>query len=130
MTSLFGGSSSSPGSSSSTPSLTNSNESKTRIISQIQQETNMANAKQLIQKINENCFATCIPSPGASLSSKESTCLSTCMEKYIDSWNTVSKTYIQRIQKDAPGLAATGAADGAGLLSSGGASGGGGGGLF
>lgn len=44
--------------------------------------------------------------PGASLSSKERTCLSTCMEKYIDGWNVVSKTYVSRLQKEGAAMQA------------------------
>ena len=55
------------------------------------------------QKMNSHCFDKCIPSPGSSLSSREQKCLTTCMEKYIAAWNTVSRQYIARIQKTADG---------------------------
>ena len=47
-----------------------------------------------------NCFATCIPNPSSSLSSKEQSCLSSCMEKYIEAWNVTSRTYINRLQRE------------------------------
>ena len=49
------------------------------------------------QKINENCFDACVPAPGSSFSSGESTCLSNCMQKYITMWNITSRTYINRV---------------------------------
>lgn len=58
----------------------------------------------LEQKLNEHCFERCIPTPGDSLSSKEESCLSTCMEKYISTWNTVSRTYIARVSKESKRL--------------------------
>ena len=76
------------------------NDTKTRLQNAIVQQSNLINAKYLIQKINENCFDHCVSEPGASLSSKEQTCLSTCMEKYIDGWNVVSRTYVSRLQKE------------------------------
>ncbi|KLJ07659.1 hypothetical protein EMPG_16885, partial [Blastomyces silverae] len=66
---------------------------KSAIISQVQQEANITNARSLITKVNENCFEKCIPSPGSSLSSKEQTCLTACMEKYIQLWNATSRAY-------------------------------------
>ena len=89
---------------------------------QVAQEAAVANARQLVevtialepfpapltnadstapQKLNEHCFERCIPKPGSSLSSGESTCYSQCMEKYMSAWNVVSKQYINRIQREA-----------------------------
>jgi len=52
------------------------------------------------QKLNEHCFERCIPKPGASLSKGEESCMSACMEKYMSAWNTVSKQYVGRIQRE------------------------------
>lgn len=58
--------------------------------------------------------------PGSSLSGKEQTCLSTCMEKYIEGWNVVSKTYVDRLQKEQATLGAgMGGLGGAGGFSGG-----------
>ncbi|KAI5779718.1 Tim10/DDP family zinc finger protein [Geopyxis carbonaria] len=67
---------------------------------EIQQQQSIENARTLIEKINENCFEKCIPKPGSSLSSGETTCLTNCMQKYMNAWNTVSTAYIQRIKSD------------------------------
>lgn len=53
--------------------------------------------------MNSHCFEKCIPAPGSSLSSREEKCFTTCMEKYMAAWNTVSRQYIGRIQKTAGG---------------------------
>ncbi|OJD16251.1 hypothetical protein ACJ73_08897 [Blastomyces percursus] len=53
-----------------------------------------------MQKVNENCFEKCIPSPGSSLSSKEQTCLTACMEKYIQLWNATSRAYGLRANQE------------------------------
>jgi Tim10/DDP family zinc finger len=52
------------------------------------------------QKVNEHCFEKCVPKPGSSLSSGETTCFTQCMEKYMAAWNTVSRQYINRIQQE------------------------------
>ena len=46
------------------------------------------------------------------------------MEKYIEAWNTTSRTYIARLSREAPGLSAAGTGGAGGL---GGAIGGAGG---
>ncbi|KAL1985072.1 hypothetical protein VTN96DRAFT_8307 [Rasamsonia emersonii] len=99
---LFGGSSSSSSSSSgnSASSDATSAELKSALMQQVQAEAALNNARALMTKMNENCFDRCIPNPGSSLSSQESTCLSTCMEKYISMWNTTSRAYIARIGRE------------------------------
>ncbi|KAF2270215.1 hypothetical protein CC78DRAFT_528701 [Lojkania enalia] len=77
-----------------------SNDPKTQIMRQIQQEANMQNARILVEKLNEHCFERCVPKPGSSLSKGEETCFTACMEKYMTAWNTVSKQYVARIQKE------------------------------
>ncbi|PYH44233.1 protein translocase subunit TIM13 [Aspergillus saccharolyticus JOP 1030-1] len=103
---LFG--SSSPAES--TPST--SQEIKASLIRQVQEEAAMSNARNLIGKVNEHCFEACVPTPGNSLTTKESTCLSQCMEKYIGFWNATSRAYIARVSKESKNL---GGADLSGL---------------
>jgi import inner membrane translocase subunit TIM13 len=54
----------------------------------------------IVQKLNEHCFERCVPKPGTSLSKGEENCFTACMEKYMSAWNTVSKQYVGRIQKE------------------------------
>ncbi|KAJ0422786.1 Tim10/DDP family zinc finger-domain-containing protein [Aspergillus carlsbadensis] len=89
---LFG-SSSSPAPATSSPEQ---QEIKTAIVKQLQAEAAMANARQLIGKVNEHCFDHCVPSPGSTMTPGESSCLSSCMEKYISLWNVASKAYLSR----------------------------------
>jgi len=37
-----------------------------------------------MQKMNEKCYAKCVPKPGASLSSSEEGCLSRCSDRYLE----------------------------------------------
>ncbi|OBT68160.1 hypothetical protein VE03_02329 [Pseudogymnoascus sp. 23342-1-I1] len=73
---------------------------KTALMNQVRQEAAMNNAKQLIEKLNEHCFAKCIPKPGSSFSSGEQQCFTQCMAKYMEAWNTVSRQYIARVQQE------------------------------
>ncbi|KAE8144112.1 Tim10/DDP family zinc finger-domain-containing protein, partial [Aspergillus avenaceus] len=66
-------------------------------------------------KVNEHCFDHCVPAPGSTMTSKEETCLSQCMEKYISLWNTASRTYIARVSQESKRLG--GGAENIGLMS-------------
>ncbi|RMZ74952.1 hypothetical protein DV737_g5571, partial [Chaetothyriales sp. CBS 132003] len=85
---------------SSSPPNATSAQIRQRLQNAVLYQTNMMNAKFLISKVNENCFDKCVQSPGSSLSSKEQACLSSCLEKYVEAWNAVSRTYMRRIQRE------------------------------
>ncbi|KAI1096306.1 Tim10/DDP family zinc finger-domain-containing protein [Rostrohypoxylon terebratum] len=67
---------------------------------QIQHQHALDNAKELIDKINKNCFEKCITNPGASFSNTEQNCATLCMEKYSNAWTAVSFAFVNRIQRD------------------------------
>ncbi|KAF7188800.1 Mitochondrial import inner membrane translocase subunit TIM13 [Pseudocercospora fuligena] len=74
-------------------------DAKQQIMDQVRQQAALANARLLVEKLNEHCFERCVPKPGSSLSSGETSCYTACMEKYMASWNTVSKQYLGHVQK-------------------------------
>ena len=99
---------------------------KQQIMDQVRQQAALSNARALVdvcgqdikhrsselhqltdcdpfQKLNEHCFERCVPKPGTSLSSGETTCYQNCMEKYMAAWNTVSRQYLQHVQKGVAG---------------------------
>ncbi|CAE6377003.1 unnamed protein product [Rhizoctonia solani] len=51
-------------------------------------------------KINEKCFAKCVTKPSTSLGSSEETCLSRCMDRYMEAFNVVSQSYVARISRE------------------------------
>ncbi|PSK51731.1 hypothetical protein B9Z65_2998 [Elsinoe australis] len=71
---------------------------------EIRKQAAMENARHLVEKLNEHCFERCVPKPGSSLSSSESTCFTHCMEKYMGAWDTVSRQYVSKIQTQPQGL--------------------------
>jgi import inner membrane translocase subunit TIM13 len=52
------------------------------------------------QTTQATCFEKCVPKPGAALSSSESACVSSCLEKYMEAWNVVNAAFIARIRQD------------------------------
>ncbi|KAK3185452.1 protein translocase subunit [Lecanicillium sp. MT-2017a] len=73
---------------------------KQAVMKQVLTEANLANARVLIEKLQDNCFDKCVPKPGTSLSSGEQQCMTSCMEKYMAAWNQVNSAYINRIRQE------------------------------
>lgn len=74
---------------------------KDALKSQIKEELAYQQASELIDSISRNCYDHCITVPGGSFSKSDQACISKCMERYMEAWNIVSKTYISRIQQEA-----------------------------
>jgi len=71
---------------------------KKEVIKQVLTESNVNNARILMEKSNENCFDKCIPKPGSSFSNSERTCVTTCVEKYMAAWNVVNTAYMRKLR--------------------------------
>ncbi|KAG5456078.1 MAG: Tim10/DDP family zinc finger-domain-containing protein [Olpidium bornovanus] len=74
---------------------------KDEIMTQVRNELAVANAQELIHKMNHNCFKACCPRPGVKLDTSEQSCLNKCADRYMEAWNIVSKTYVKRVQSEA-----------------------------
>merc|ERR1712105_285293 len=58
-----------------------------------QQQVALANMQELLVKVTDKCFKKCITSPGSSMGSSDQKCVAMCMDRYMDSFNLVSKAY-------------------------------------
>ncbi|KEY70222.1 hypothetical protein S7711_04331 [Stachybotrys chartarum IBT 7711] len=72
---------------------------KQRLKKEMLDESNMANARLLIEKLQDTCFQSCIQKPSSSLSSSDKACLEHCMNKYMQAWNLVNSAYINKIRQ-------------------------------
>ncbi|KAG0320233.1 Mitochondrial import inner membrane translocase subunit Tim13 [Dissophora globulifera] len=77
---------------------------KQQVMDQVRGELALANAQELVNKINEKCFARCVLKPGGKLDNSEQTCVANCMDRYMEAWNIVSRTYIGRVQREAQNM--------------------------
>jgi len=73
---------------------------KKAVMQQVKSELALASAQELMNKMNEKCFARCITKPGSSLSSSEEKCLGGCMDRYMDAFNIVSRAYMDRLSRE------------------------------
>uniref|UniRef100_M1AVU7 Mitochondrial import inner membrane translocase subunit n=2 Tax=Solanum TaxID=4107 RepID=M1AVU7_SOLTU len=46
---------------------------------------------QLSQTVRDKCFDKCITKPGSSLSGSEGSCISRCVDRYIEATGIISK---------------------------------------
>jgi len=95
--SFFGSSSTS-----SAVSSTDMSSRKEAVMNSVRGEMALLNAQELMNKSNEKCFAKCVTKPSTSLSGSEETCLSRCLDRYMEAFNIVSKAYITRLSKERP----------------------------
>ncbi|CAL1281739.1 unnamed protein product [Larinioides sclopetarius] len=73
---------------------------KEELMDQVKQQVAVLLAQELLQKITDKCFRKCITKPGTSLDNSEQKCLSMCMDRYMDSFSLVSRTYAGRLQRE------------------------------
>jgi len=71
-----------------------------QLMENVKTQVAVATAQELLQKISDKCFLKCVTKPGTSLDNSEQKCVAMCMDRYMDAWNLVSRTYIQRIQRE------------------------------
>ncbi|XP_040485705.1 mitochondrial import inner membrane translocase subunit Tim13 isoform X2 [Ursus maritimus] len=53
-----------------------------------------------VKRMTDKCFRKCIGKPGGSLDNSEQKCIAMCMDRYMDAWNTVSRAYNSRLQRE------------------------------
>jgi len=70
------------------------------IMQTVQQQVALANMQELLSKVTDKCFKKCISSPGSSMGSSDQKCVALCMDRYMDSFNIVSRAYTQRLQRE------------------------------
>uniref|UniRef100_A0A7M4F3N5 Translocase of inner mitochondrial membrane 13 n=1 Tax=Crocodylus porosus TaxID=8502 RepID=A0A7M4F3N5_CROPO len=70
------------------------------VMEQVKVQIAVANAQELLQRMTDKCFRKCIGKPGSSLDNSEQKCIAMCMDRYMDAWNTVSRAYNSRLQRE------------------------------
>ena len=72
----------------------------------------IAQVQQLVSSVSDKCFAKCVPPhAGSALNSAEQKCLTHCIDRYIEVWNLVSKTFVARVQREQAGAGLGGLGD-------------------
>ncbi|KAI6103864.1 Tim10/DDP family zinc finger-domain-containing protein [Pisolithus croceorrhizus] len=85
------------------------NARKEAVMNSIRSEIALVNVQELINKATEKCFAKCVPKPGTSLTSSDEACLARCLDRYMEAFTVVSKSYTARISRESSQLRETAA---------------------
>ncbi|TGZ62390.1 hypothetical protein CRM22_007469 [Opisthorchis felineus] len=73
---------------------------KEQLMEQMKAEVALASAQELLQRMSDKCFEKCVPKPGVSLDNSEQKCVGMCMDRYVDAWNLVSRTFAARVRRE------------------------------
>lgn len=73
---------------------------KEKLMEQVKAQIAVANFQEILQKMSDKCFKKCIAKPGTSLDNSEQKCVALCMDRYMDAYDIVSRTYAQRLQRE------------------------------
>ncbi|GAA6011608.1 hypothetical protein JCM10207_002677 [Rhodosporidiobolus poonsookiae] len=79
-----------------------------QIKQEVTQQLALANAQELINKMNEKCFARCITKPSETLTPNDQACLSRCTDRFLEAFNLISAKYVQRVQREREQASAAG----------------------
>ncbi|XP_030379661.1 mitochondrial import inner membrane translocase subunit Tim13-like [Scaptodrosophila lebanonensis] len=67
---------------------------------QIKQEAALANVQDMLNKMTQKCFQKCINHPAESLAGYEQKCIAMCVDRYMESYRLVARTYGERLQRE------------------------------
>lgn len=72
---------------------------KQQLKERTEQELAVADVTELINNMTRNCFDLCFETPGESVTPAQKRCTDMCLQKYMASWDILSKVYVSRIQE-------------------------------
>jgi len=70
----------------------------------IMMQSQQAQLRESIHKLNDTCWDTCTVSADSKLGSRTETCLSNCVERFIDASVFMTNRFAQLLQKNAGGM--------------------------
>ncbi|BBN01468.1 mitochondrial import inner membrane translocase subunit TIM13 [Marchantia polymorpha subsp. ruderalis] len=72
-------------------SLSGTQASNEHMMGQLKQQLAQAYAEEFFSTVRDKCFTKCVPKPSTSLSGSESSCITKCVERYIEATGIVSR---------------------------------------
>ncbi|GAQ87592.1 TIM8 mitochondrial import inner membrane translocon protein [Klebsormidium nitens] len=68
--------------------------SNEEMMDQVRTQLAHAYAEEFFATVRDKCFAKCITKPGSSLSGSEASCVSRCVDRYIEATGVVSRAVL------------------------------------
>ncbi|KAH8273388.1 hypothetical protein KR018_006522 [Drosophila ironensis] len=75
--------------------------SMSSIMEQVEEHAALDSAQQMLTRISDNCFRKCVDYPSGSLRPGEQRCIKVCMDRYLDSFHLVARTFSRRLEREA-----------------------------
>lgn len=64
---------------------------------QLKAQLAAATYQELMEDLTEKCYSICVKKPGVSLDNYEQRCIGNCMDRFIDSYNVIAKSFTSRL---------------------------------
>lgn len=68
-------------------------------MAQLEQQVNSEHVKMMIGLQQQTCFKKCVPKPGSTLSRGEQECIGNCVDRFNESFEFVTQTFIKAQQQ-------------------------------
>jgi len=66
---------------------------------QVMEEQQKAQFMQQLHHLNDNCWTLCVGSPSSSLSGREQSCLTNCVDRFVDTTLLITDRFTKLAQK-------------------------------
>ncbi|KAH7431533.1 hypothetical protein KP509_08G054000 [Ceratopteris richardii] len=70
------------------------------VIEQVQRHLAEAYAEELFNTVRDKCFMKCVTKPSSSLSGSESSCISRCVDRYMEATGIISRAVFNSIPRE------------------------------
>ncbi|KAH7447077.1 hypothetical protein KP509_01G090000 [Ceratopteris richardii] len=70
------------------------------LVDQLKIQLAEAYAQDMFERILDKCFSKCVQKPSSSLGGSESSCISSCTERYMDALRIISETVVSKSQQE------------------------------
>lgn len=77
-----------------------SSAAKQELMDALRGEFVLQNLQELLVKLNEKCFKSCIRGFDNPIGASDHSCLERCSDRYVHAWNTVSAAYKEELTRD------------------------------
>lgn len=69
------------------------------VMDQVKQQLAQAHAEEFFATLRDKCFSKCITRPGSSMSNGESSCVSRCVDRYIEATSIIMRAVVEGVPR-------------------------------
>ena len=76
-------------------------EGAAEMMEQVKQASQAKYVQELVGKLSDICFDKCVKKPRYSLDSSQQTCISNCMDTFLEAMNAISEVAVKTMEDEA-----------------------------